>query len=48
MHTIYHINKNHQKKVVEKLINSVKKDKPVIIVYSNPDIIIKKNLQFIF
>tara|TARA_Y100000591_G_C21802583_1_gene682947 strand:- start:82 stop:840 length:759 start_codon:yes stop_codon:yes gene_type:complete len=42
MHTIYHINKNKQKKVIEKLIKIVKKDKPIIIVYSNPDILLKK------
>ena len=42
MHTIYHINKNKQSKVVNKLINITKKRKPVIIVYSNPNTIIKK------
>lgn len=48
MHTIYHINKNHQKKVVEKLISSAKRNKPIIIVYSNPDIIIKKIYNLFF
>ena len=36
MHTIYHIDKNKQKLAVKKLLSLVKKNKPVIIVYSNP------------
>tara|TARA_B100001093_G_scaffold519987_2_gene611895 strand:- start:728 stop:1483 length:756 start_codon:yes stop_codon:yes gene_type:complete len=42
MHTIYHINKNKQSSAVKKLIKIVKKNKPVIIVYSNPDTFISK------
>ena len=42
MHTIYHIDKKKQKKIVEKLIDIAKKDKPIIIVYSNPNILLKK------
>jgi SAM-dependent methyltransferase len=42
MHTIYHINKNSQKKVINRLIEISKKNKPIIIVYSNPNIILKK------
>ena len=42
MHTIYHINKNDQKKVVEKLLKITKKGKPVVIIYSNPSTIISK------
>ena len=42
MHTIYHINKNKQKKVIEKLLSISKPGKPIIIVYSNPSPLIKK------
>ena len=42
MHTLYHINKNKQAKVVNKLIKITKHNKPVIIVYSNPNTLIKK------
>ena len=42
LHTIYHINKNKQKKAVKKLIDITKKNKPVIIVYSNPNTLINK------
>ncbi len=42
MHTIYHINKNQQRKVILKMIDIVKKNKPIIIVYSNPDTIINR------
>tara|TARA_A100000164_G_C21871705_1_gene755470 strand:- start:380 stop:1135 length:756 start_codon:yes stop_codon:yes gene_type:complete len=41
MHTIYHINKNQQEKVVRKLIKICKPNKPIIIVYSNPKPLIK-------
>ena len=47
MHTIYHINKNDQKKVVEKLLKITKKGKPVVIIYSNPSTIISKLTYFI-
>ncbi len=40
LHTIYHISKNDQKKVVKKLISISKKNAPIIIVYSNPDTLI--------
>jgi len=42
LHTIYHINKNDQKKTVEKMIDITKKGKPIIIVYSNPNTLISK------
>ncbi len=42
LHTIYHIEKHKQKKVVDKLINITKKGKPIIIVYSNPNTIINR------
>ena len=42
MHTIYHIDKKLQKKVVERLIEISKINKPIIIVYSNPNILLKK------
>jgi ubiquinone/menaquinone biosynthesis C-methylase UbiE len=57
MHTIYHISKNKQKKAVEKLIKVTKKNRPIIIVYSNPNTLInrlknifikKKNKQQIY
>ena len=41
MHTIYHINKNKQAEAI-KLIRLAKKDKPIIIVYSNPNSLISK------
>jgi ubiquinone/menaquinone biosynthesis C-methylase UbiE len=47
MHTIYHINKNKQAKAVKKLIKLAKKNKPIIIVYSNPNTLISK-LRSIF
>ena len=42
MHTIYHINKNNQEKVVRKLLKITKPNKPIIIVYSNPFPLIKR------
>tara|TARA_B100000674_G_C37897504_1_gene942072 strand:- start:814 stop:1569 length:756 start_codon:yes stop_codon:yes gene_type:complete len=42
MHTIYHIDKNLQEKTVRKLLKITKPNKPVIIVYSNPNPLIKK------
>ena len=48
MHTIYHIDKKLQKKVVERLIEISKINKPIIIVYSNPNILLKKNLYKVF
>ena len=42
MHTLYHIEKKLQKKVVDKLIKETKKNSPIIIVYSNPNTIISK------
>ena len=47
LHTIYHISKNKQKKTIEKLIKITKKNKPVIIVYSNPNTILSR-LKSIF
>ena len=37
LHTIYHISKKDQKKVINKLISISKKGAPIIIVYSNPN-----------
>lgn len=37
LHTIYHIDKDLQKKAVEKLLFSLKPGKKLIIVYSNPN-----------
>ena len=48
LHTIYHISKNDQAKVVKKLISISKKNCPVIIVYSNPDNIINKIKKILF
>jgi ubiquinone/menaquinone biosynthesis C-methylase UbiE len=42
LHTIYHIDKTKQKKVIEKLLSISKKNAPIIIVYSNPNTIIDK------
>lgn len=40
IHTLYHIHKNKQKKVVENLLKISKKDSPIIIIYSNPNTVI--------
>ncbi len=48
MHTIYHINKNQQEKAVRKLLKITKPNKPVIIIYSNPDTLIKKIYSIFF
>ena len=40
LHTIYHIHKDKQAKVVKKLISISKKNSPIIIVYSNPNTLI--------
>ena len=48
LHTIYHIPKYYQAKVVRKLIAISKKNCPIIIVYSNPDAIINKIKKIIF
>lgn len=42
LHTIYHIDKKIQKKVILKLIKITKKKSPIIIVYSNPNNLISK------
>ena len=41
MHTIYHIHKSKQKKVIEKLVY-FKKNTPIVVVYSNPNTIIDR------
>ena len=38
LHTIYHIDKDQQDDAVRKLVDVVKPGKPVIIVYSNPNV----------
>jgi len=48
LHTIYHIPKNHQAKVVKKLISIAKKGSYIIIVYSNPDTLINKSKKIFF
>lgn len=57
LHTIYHISKNKQKRTIKKLIKVTKKNKPIIIVYSNPNTLLsrlknifikKKNKQQIY
>jgi 2-polyprenyl-3-methyl-5-hydroxy-6-metoxy-1,4-benzoquinol methylase len=48
LHTIYHISKNKQAKVVRKLISISKRNCPIIIVYSNPETIINKFKKFFF
>ena len=49
LHTIYHIPKNKQTKIVKKLISISKKNSPIIIVYSNPNTLINiiKNKIFL-
>tara|TARA_S200000501_G_C20747062_1_gene709986 strand:+ start:241 stop:1002 length:762 start_codon:yes stop_codon:yes gene_type:complete len=42
MHTIYHIHKSKQNKVIRRLLSISKKNVPIIIVYSNPNTIIDK------
>ena len=48
LHTIYHVQKNSQKKVIKKLINITKKNKPIIIIYSNPDNLVSKIKKLFF
>ena len=48
LHTIYHINKLKQKKVISKLLSISKKNTPIIIVYSNPNNIIDKIKSLFF
>ncbi len=42
LHTIYHIDKNKQKKAIEKILSISKKKAPIIIIYSNPDTFLSK------
>ena len=42
LHTLYHIEKKKQTTAINKLLKILKKDKPLIIVYSNPETIINK------
>ena len=42
LHTIYHIHKTKQKKTIKKLLSISKKNTPIIIIYSNPNTILKK------
>lgn len=37
LHTIYHMDKDKQEEAVRKLISIVKKGKPIIVIYSNPN-----------
>ena len=45
LHTIYHIDKDKQEEAVRKLIKVTKPEKPVIIVYSNPNAITSSFLK---
>ena len=36
LHTIYHIDQKDQEHAVDKMLDLVKNNKPIIIVYSNP------------
>lgn len=47
LHTIYHIDKDIQEAVVRKLVEVTKEDKPVIIVYSNPNTLISSLLSIL-
>lgn len=47
LHTIYHIHKSKQKKVIKKLLYISKKKTPIVIVYSNPNTIIDR-FKFFF
>tara|TARA_B100000886_G_scaffold315830_1_gene254057 strand:+ start:72 stop:827 length:756 start_codon:yes stop_codon:yes gene_type:complete len=42
MHTIYHMNKKIQEKAIRKMIKITKPNKPIIIIYSNPNPLIRK------
>jgi ubiquinone/menaquinone biosynthesis C-methylase UbiE len=42
IHTIYHIDKDNQEAAVRKLLEVTKPGAPVIIIYSNPDTIMKR------
>lgn len=42
IHTLYHVNKLDQKKVVKKLLKIAKKGAPIIIIYSNPNTILNR------
>ena len=42
LHTIYHIDKDLQEQAVRKLIHVTKAGAPLIVVYSNPDTLLKK------
>lgn len=42
LHAIYHIDKSLQEQAVRKLIKITKPGKPIIIVYSNPDLILNR------
>ena len=44
LHTIYHMDKDKQEEAVRKLVRVTKPEKPVIIVYSNPNTIISSIL----
>tara|TARA_Y200000002_G_C22586167_1_gene623097 strand:- start:336 stop:1091 length:756 start_codon:yes stop_codon:yes gene_type:complete len=42
LHTIYHIKKERQKKIIKKLLFISKRNTPIIIVYSNPNTILSR------
>ena len=47
LHTIYHIDRDMQEAVVRKLVKVTKEDKPVIIVYGNPNTLIRSLLSLL-
>lgn len=47
VHTIYHMDKDLQESAIRKMIDIVKKDKPIIIIYSNPNSLVRKITLFI-
>lgn len=48
LHTIYHIDKDRQEEAVRKLIYVTRPGQPIIIVYSNPDIVVIRIITFPF
>jgi ubiquinone/menaquinone biosynthesis C-methylase UbiE len=46
IHTIYHIDKELQESAIRKMISIVKHDRPIIIIYSNPNSGVRKLSKF--
>ena len=47
IHTIYHIDKDQQEIAIRKMIKIIKKGKPIIIIYSNPNSLVRIISKFI-